>query len=249
MIILPVGSSSSGNCTFIYNADTYILIDCGISAKRVFEGTGRKDFNALFISHEHGDHITGAGPLGRKTKTPLYVHESVFKSKEEDLKKCEIKFIDETSVISIGSFIIKPFSTKHDANHALGFIIEEPASNISLCYLTDTGSISKTMRERTKDCNAFFIECDYDDELMEQYQEYDDLLKARIRSNFGHLSNTQALDFLSELDLTKIKKVVIGHISPRTNSPEKIKERIQEKLASYADKFLIAPFLTPLELK
>jgi phosphoribosyl 1,2-cyclic phosphodiesterase len=248
MKILPVGSSSSGNSTLIYNDDTHILIDCGISAKKVFETTGRKEFDALFISHEHGDHISGAGPLGRKTKIPIYVHETVLKKKEEDFKNCEIRFMDEMSVITVGSFIIKPFSIKHDATHALGFVIEESTTDTALCYLVDTGSISKTMKERTKHCNAFFIECDYDDELMEQYDGYDELLKDRIRSNYGHLSTSQALNFLGELDLTKIRKIIIAHISPRTNSPEKIRERVQEKLAAYADKFNVAPFLNPLEI-
>jgi phosphoribosyl 1,2-cyclic phosphodiesterase len=248
MKILPVGSSSSGNCTLIYNDNTRILIDCGISAKRVFEKTGHKEFSALFISHEHSDHIVGAGPVGRKTKVPIYIHEAVFKAKETDLNDCEIKYINETSVLQIKSLIVKPFSTKHDAKFALGFIIEEPATNTFLCYLTDTGSISKTMRERTKHCNAFFIECDYDDELLATYDGYDQLLKDRISSNFGHLSTSQALEFLSEFDLTKTKGIVIGHISPRTNSPEKVKEHFMKKFATLENKFHIAPFDAPLEL-
>jgi phosphoribosyl 1,2-cyclic phosphodiesterase len=248
MKILPVGSSSAGNCTLIYNNDTHILIDCGLSAKKVFEKTGLKKFDALFISHEHGDHIAGAGPLGRKTKLPIYIHESIFKSKEEEFYDCTIKSMDETSEIKIGSFIVKPFSTKHDAKHALGFIIEEPSTNTCLCYLTDTGGVSKTMKERSKHCNAFFIECDYDEDLLEQYEGYDQILKDRISSPFGHLSTTQALDFLNEHGMAGIKVVIIGHISPRTNSPEKVKERIQEKLAAYTEKFRLAPFDKPLEI-
>jgi phosphoribosyl 1,2-cyclic phosphodiesterase len=248
MKLLPVGSSSSGNATYIFNDDTHILIDCGISAKRVLERTGRTSFDALFISHEHSDHITGAGPLARKIKVPLYMHSVVHQAKLDTLTNCTVNLIDETSVIQVGSFIIRPFSTKHDAKHSMGFVVEEPAAKVSLCYLTDTGSISKTMREQTKNCNAFFIECDYDEDLMEAYDGYDQLLKDRVTSHFGHLGTLQALEFLQSFDLEKIKAIVIGHISPRTNSPDKVKERINEKVAAYKDKFMIAPFDQPLQL-
>jgi phosphoribosyl 1,2-cyclic phosphodiesterase len=194
------------------------------------------------------DHIAGAGPLGRKTKVPIYIHEAVYEAKKGELDGCNIKYMDETSIIAVGDFIIKPFSTKHDAKHSLGFIIEEPATATVLCHMTDTGSISKTMRERTKECNAFYIEADYDEAMLADYEEYDQFLKDRISSNFGHLSNTQALEYLLTYDLDKVKHVIVGHISPRTNSPEKIMERVLEKMANYKDKFKVAPFEQPLQL-
>lgn len=250
MKILPIGSSSSGNSTMIYNDDTHILIDCGVSMRSVIEKTGRREFDALLLSHEHSDHITGAGPIGRKTQVPIYIHEVVYEAKKDLFDGCVIKHMDETSVIQIGSFVIKPFSTKHDAKHPLGFVIEEPATGVILCYLTDTGNISKTMREATKNCNAFFLECDYDDQLILDYDGYDQLLKDRIMSNFGHLSNKQALEFIQTFNLDAIKAVVFGHISPRTNNPEKVLERVDEyeKLASVKDRIFIAPFENPLIL-
>ena len=250
MKLLPIGSSSSGNSTMIYNDDTHILIDCGVSMKAVLAKTGRKEFDALFISHEHGDHISGAGPLGRKTQVPIFINEIVYTAKQDLFDGCITRFIDETSSVTIGSFIITPFSTKHDAKHPLGFVVEEPATGTSLCYLTDTGNISKTMREATKNCNVFFLECDYDDQLILDYDGYDQLLKDRIMSNFGHLSNRQALEFIQTFNLDNIKAVIFGHISPRTNSPEKVMERVDEfeKLANVKEKIFIAPFEHPLDL-
>jgi phosphoribosyl 1,2-cyclic phosphodiesterase len=248
MKILPVGSSSSGNSTLVFNDNTHILIDCGISAKKILAKTGRNTFDALFLSHEHGDHVSGAGPVGRKTKVPIYLHEVVYKDEQEKLENCVVHFINEMSEIKIGDFTIKPFSTKHDAKYSLGFVVEEKGTGINLCYLTDTGSISKTMRERTKHCNAFFIECDYDDDMILTYDGYDQLLKDRIMSNFGHLSTAQAIEFIEGFDLDKIKAVIIGHISTRTNSPQKVLEHVQEKLAAHKNKFFIAPFEQPLVL-
>lgn len=234
----------------IYNDDTHIIIDAGVSMRSIFEKTGRKSFDALFISHEHSDHITGAGPLGRKTQVPIYMHEAVHNAKESQFDGCVIRHITEVSEIKIGSFIIKPFSTKHDALHPFGFIVEEPATGVVLCYLTDTGDITKSMREVTKNCNTFFLECDYDDQLILDYDGYDQMLKDRIMSPYGHLSNRQALEFIQSFDLATLKAVVFGHISPRTNNPEKVMERVSEfeKLASVKDKIFIAPFEQPLIL-
>ncbi len=242
MNVLPVASSSSGNCTMIYNDDTHILIDCGVATKKVLEITGRDTFDALFISHDHGDHMSSAGPLGRKTKVPIYVHPAIQKAKEVQFKNCTLIDMDETKTFNIGSLVITPFSTKHDAIHSVGFIIDEPSTKTKLCYLTDTGNISKTMRAHMIECNAFFIEADYDDELILAYEEYDQLLKDRIMSDFGHLSTNQMIEFLSSLDLNAVKVIIVGHLSARTNSPEKLKERIHEKLASFESKILVAPF-------
>ena len=242
MKVLPIASSSSGNATLIFNDNTHILIDAGVAAKKILEASGRKSFDALFISHSHGDHISGAGPLGRKTKVPIYINEIEYKSKENEFTSCIIKYIDETSVITIGDFIVKPFSVKHDSKHPLGFVIEEPSTSTKLAYITDSGAISKTMRLATKECNAVYIEADYDVDLLEKYSEYDQFLKDRISSNFGHLSNEQALEYISTYDINILKAVIIGHISERTNTPEKIMEHVKAKFPGYENKFKIAPF-------
>lgn len=248
MNILTVGSSSSGNCTMLYNKDTHILIDCGVSVKKILEKTGRSTFDALFISHEHYDHISSAGPLGRKTGVPIYVHKVIAEVKADLFNDCKLKELDGTVLYKIGSLEIQPFSTKHDAKNSFGFIVTEPATGVKLAYLTDTGSITHLMYERTKDCNAFFIECDYDDELMAAYDGYDDFLKDRITSPVGHLSTQQALEYLSQFDISKLHMVVLGHLSARTNTPDKVKERVMEKFASYKDKFFVAPLEHPKEI-
>jgi phosphoribosyl 1,2-cyclic phosphodiesterase len=249
MNLLSIGSSSSGNCYWVYDDETHILIDAGIAAKKVMEKTGRKSFDALFISHEHSDHISGAGPLGRKLKIPIYINKVLLNDRlQHELRDCELRDLNDTSVITVGKFTVRTFSTKHDARFSLGFVVEEKDSDTRLAYITDTGSISKTMREATKNCNVIVLECDYDDALLEAYDEYDQALKERIASNFGHLSNAQAMDFLTNFDMSTLKKIIIAHMSPRTNSIEKVNEHIMEKFANHSDKFLIAPFDKPIVL-
>jgi len=138
------------------------------------------------------------------------------------------------------------FSTKHDAAHSLGFIVEEPGTKF--CYLTDTGSISKVMFEKIKDCDSYFIECDYDEEMMKSYPDYSQDLKDRITSNYGHLSTQQALELIDKLGIDSKRLFIIGHLSVRTNSPDMVKKRIQAKFPNHVTKFKIAPFQEDLTL-
>ena len=196
------------------------------------------------------DHVKCAGALARKTKTPLYISKLAASRWEDkhvgDFDKCTLIDITDTSVLTIGNMTVKAFSTKHDAAHALGFLFEEPGTRF--CYITDTGSISRTMMEAMKDCDAYFIETDYDEQLIKEYEGYDQELKDRITSNFGHLSTGQVLELIQVLDVTHVKKFILGHLSPRTNSPEKVLERVKEKFPDYFDKFIIAPFDGVLEI-
>ena len=244
MQIISVGSSSNGNSTLIFNDTAAILLDSGISVKQVLEKTKRSQFDALLISHSHGDHIKTAGALGRKTKVPIFINtleaQKWTKKHIDDFHDCVLHDITDTSVLTFGNITVRPFSTKHDSAHSLGFIFEEPGTKF--CYLTDTGSISKSMMAALKDANSYFVECDYDQELMAAYDGYGQDLKDRITSNFGHLSTQQVMELIGELDITRVRKFIIGHLSPRTNSPEKVMERLSEKFPQNLDKFIIAPF-------
>lgn len=244
MEIISIGSSSSGNSTLVYNNTAALLIDSGVPVKQVLERSKRKVFDGLLISHEHGDHIKTAGALGRKTKTPIYISsrtaERWLTKHAGDFDDCTLHDFTDTTVLTLGNMTIKGFSTKHDAAHSLGFVIEEPGTKF--CYLTDTGSVSKSMFETIKDCDSFFIECDYDEELMKAYEDYGQDLKDRITSNFGHLSTQQMLELVEQLGVTRARKFIVGHLSSRTNNPEKVKERIAAKFPNNLDKFIIAPF-------
>lgn len=242
--ILTIGSSSSGNSTLVYNEDTHILIDCGVSMKSVLEKTARTSFDGLFLSHMHSDHTRGAGPLGRKTEVPIYINDLAFQEKSELFTDCEIINISEGVLTTLGSMQILPFSTKHDATASFGFIVKD--KDATLGYLTDTGSISKVIREAMAPCTSLFIEMDYDEELIETYEGYDDLLKDRIKSDYGHLGTQQALDFISEFDISKLRSIIIGHISPRTNSPELVWKHISSRFDEYISKFYIAPTSDPI---
>jgi phosphoribosyl 1,2-cyclic phosphodiesterase len=249
MHLVSIGSSSSGNSTLVYNDDTHVLIDSGVPVKTILERTGRKSFDALFLTHEHSDHVKSAGALHRKTKTPIYVNPLV-KEKKPTVFGNVAPTIDifDSKEFVVGSMKVRPFSTKHDAVQSLGFVFEDATTRFG--YVTDTGSISKTMRVALEGCKSIMIECDYDEELLAEYEGYTIELKDRIASNFGHLSNQQGLEFIQSLGIDDYKVIVIGHLSERTNSPAKLRERIVAMFPNpeHQKKFHIAPFDGSLEL-
>ena len=244
MKINSLYSSSSGNACRIYNDDTSILIDCGVSGKKVF-AEGDFPIDAIFISHEHGDHVAGAGVLCRKLDIPVYIHENSYEPiKDKIFKNCEdnIRFMKGGDRLELGDFSIKAFTSRHDSqNGGLGFVVKEVSTGKTFGYLTDTGSITKMMAEEMKGCDAYFLEADYDTKMLYEYENYDTILKERIDSPVGHLSNDQVMEFIeSFIDLSTTQWIMFGHLSHRTNTPELVKTAFVDKFSNYKNIY-IAP--------
>lgn len=244
MKIFPVTSSSSGNCTILEYGDDVVLIDCGATLKGLKSAIGDlKRIKAVFITHEHSDHIGGVGPISRKVDCPFYINRLSYKKKEDLFKDCKDirNLVAGTDVELDGGWHFLPFTTKHDSAYSVGFIITIDGIDKKFGYLTDTGFITPMMEMMLKDCDGLFIEADYDEEYLEEYELYSDFLKERISSNFGHLSNTQAFEFLQTLPIENMDFVIIGHLSGKTNSPARVSELITEHFPNQKEKFHIAP--------
>ena len=230
MYIHSLYSSSSGNCTRVYNDTTSILLDCGVSKKRIFTN-GDFPIDAIFCSHEHSDHVAGAGVLCRKLKVPIYIHKKSYEPLTEKIfKKCEdyINEFEGGQAITIKDFRISAFSTRHDSkNGGMGYIVKELSTGKYFGYLTDTGSFTKLMKETLQGCDAYFIEAAHD--------TYDDILKDRIMSPFGHLSNEQTMQFIDDVvkeNFDKTQWIIFGHLSERTNTPELVKTAFYTKFST-----------------
>jgi len=249
MNILPIASSSSGNCTYIWTKDAHVLIDVGVSVKQITQATGRSKFDAIIISHEHGDHIKSVGPAGRKFGCPVYMHEWSYNAKQDKLNEVNVVFLLPSDVLNFGDLEIKTFSTKHDAKYTFGFLIKDTTVNKTLCYVTDTGIITPLMQSYMKDADAYLIETDYDADMLKDYPDYSQYLKDRITSAYGHLSTEDALDGLEKIGIDKSSFVVFAHLSDRTNTPSLVLQSAKNKFPNYKGNFYIAPTLDPLELK
>lgn len=244
MKAIILASGSSGNSTLIEHKGRFILLEAGITLKELvgcFKKYGTPE--ALFITHEHSDHVKSSGAVGRKFKIPVYLLSGCYEQKQKIFNNVKVQFIDPGIKESVKLFDdeleISSFSTQHDCRGgSVGFIITDLVANKKLCYLTDTGSFTRLMYERTKDCDAYILESDYDEELLEKTAEYDELLKQRIKSDFGHLSNAQVIDFCSRLDLNKIQFIALVHLSRVTNNHTKVKEMFDKAFPTYQNIFI-----------
>jgi len=163
------------------------------------------------------------------------------------LKGCKINFIKGGDIYEVGSLAINAFSTRHDSLDSVGYVVSSPSKKYG--HVTDTGVMTPVVTDAITDCDALFIESDYDHYELDTYEEYDDVLKERISSNTGHLSNQQVVKYLiKEADFTKLQWVMLGHLSPRTNSPETL-EALLRKYIHAAKLPKIKIFTEPETLK
>lgn len=250
MKVRPLYSSSSGNACKVYTDNTTLLIEAGVSYKKLVEANGgHLNPDAIFITHSHGDHINGAGVISRKTGAPLYMLREAFKKKEKLFNACDVRHIVHGDKITVGDFEILVFDTRHD-RPSVGFIITETKTGKRFAYLTDTGAIGKVVKQAISECDAYLLETDYDEDELEKTAEYDDVLKERIKSPFGHLGTQQTIDYINEnIDLEKVAWILLGHISTITNSPELVKARLDKGIDSkHRNKFYLAPMDISLNL-
>ena len=245
MNIHPIASSSDGNCTLISTDKTSIAIDAGVTLRRMKSLAEKID--GIFISHEHTDHIDGGGVLSRYYRCPVYMHKLCYRGKKYKLGECEVSFVEPGETIEIGDLTIFHFSTEHDVNMSFGYLISQDKGP-SFCYVTDSGMITPLMADNIMKADALLIEADYDEKLLQEYDDYDDWLKERISSNVGHLSNQQTISFLKEIGIDRFSAIIFAHLSPRTNTHETLMKIASNEFPEEMDKFMIAPLRKSIEL-
>lgn len=226
LFITSLNSGSNGNCYYVGNNHEAVLVDVGISCKEVELRMKRLDLSlnkikAIFISHEHGDHIKGVQTLSKKYNLPVYITPQTLSNSHLVLENVLIKSFNGYEKIVIGNLIITPFPKRHDASDPYSFIVE--GNGIKIGVLTDIGSVCQHVIENFKQCHAAFLEANYDEGLLDSgYYPY--YLKERIRSDKGHLSNKQALDLFVNHKSDKMSHVILSHLSKDNNCPIVVKE-------------------------
>jgi phosphoribosyl 1,2-cyclic phosphodiesterase len=206
-----VGSGSKGNACLIYNKDTLIQIDMGLPLKPLKKeldhlGKTVNDIQALFITHEHTDHIAGI-PLYHD-RVDLYAGEGTYASANP---------VEPFIPLEVGSMSIVPFPTSHDATNPMGYLIEEEGCRLG--YVTDTGYLSDEALALIKDCDYYYFESNHDLKmLMDSARPA--VLKKRIHSKHGHLSNIDSAIYMAELIGPRTKAIYLAHLSEECNTPE-----------------------------
>ena len=220
-----IGSGSSGNCHFVSYKDTNILIDAGLSGKRII--TRLEEINAdiekikgIFITHEHSDHIKGAGILSRKLDIPIFANVKTWcamKDKLGNIKEEHMKVFENDKTYSIGDIGIKPFSIPHDSVDAVGYNLFSNKEKMSIA--TDIGCITESIRQNLFDSKLVVLESNYDPNML-MMGSYTYSLKRRVMSDCGHLSNEEAAKFCVELINNNTESILLAHLSKENNFPD-----------------------------
>ena len=212
--ICAIASGSNGNCYYIGNQKDAILIDAGISCRQLLLRMQLKDLHhekikAVFISHEHSDHIRGARVLAKKLNVPVYMTVKTWYSTYKNMQPPFPRFFIPGTKTEVGEFIVFPFLKNHDASEPCSFRIEYKGKSIGV--FTDIGEPCQNVMEHLGKCKALFLETNYDEEMLAK-GPYPYYLKQRVASAYGHLSNLQAFKLLEEFGGTQLKCVFLSHI-------------------------------------
>lgn len=228
-------SGSTGNSLYVQSNSTKILVDAGVSAKKITEGLSAigvdiKEINAIIVTHEHIDHIRSIGTLWDKYKIPIYANLGTWNGIDNEKT---VKSINEKNYFKIGEKFeigdleINPFSTSHDAMDSCGFTIENDGKKISIA--TDLGEMTKEVMDNLKSSRFALIEANYEPEVL-KFCSYPYAVKSRIAGNKGHLSNIEAGKTISKLVEYGLENVMLGHLSKESNFPELAKKTVLNEM-------------------
>lgn len=224
MRIEVIASGSSGNCYKISNEDTTLLIECGIPYKKIQQALNFKttDIDGVLVSHEHGDHSKACKDL-IKAGVNLYMTKGTKEALKLDSHRVKSfkNFGDSYCDVNIGSFIIKPFKTIHDAKEPVGFIIYDTLVREELVFITDTQYSIYSFSP-----DYFMLEVNYVTETINKNEKIHPDLRARIKKT--HMSLETAINLLERSDLSNLKKIYVMHLSDSNSDAKVIKERLQE---------------------
>lgn len=246
-----LGSGSRGNGTLIEQGDTCLLVDCGFSAREAEKrlarlGKAADELTAVLVTHEHGDHINGVGPLARKYGLPVWATSGTLYTDRRSAKEqtpdrigdgVSINIICSHTAFSVGNIEVQPFPVPHDAREPCQFVFGNGDKRIGL--LTDVGSYTPHIEEQLSACDALILECNHDMRMLEN-GEYPPSLKQRVGGDLGHLNNDQAADILSRLDTSKLKSIVAAHLSEKHNTPSIAQQALADALGCEQDWISVA---------
>ncbi|MEO9022799.1 MAG: MBL fold metallo-hydrolase [Ginsengibacter sp.] len=222
LFITSLNSGSNGNCYYVGNATEAVLIDAGISCREIEKRMNRlelkiENVKAVFVSHEHSDHIKGLPTLIKKYQLPVYITPATMQHGGLYFEDKFINTFNAHQPVSIGGLSITAFPKFHDASDPYSFVIS--CNGTCVGVFTDIGIPCKHLIKYFQQCHAAFLEANYDEEMLEN-GGYPIYLKNRIRGGMGHLSNKQALELFVTYHPKNMSYLLLSHLSKNNNSPE-----------------------------
>ena len=222
LYITSLNTGSNGNCFYIGNNIDAVLIDAGLSCKETEIrltrlGLSMGKVRAIFITHEHSDHVKGLSVLAKKYQLPIYITPKTQENGRQSIPPYLVNTFYATTPVTIGELNITAFPKFHDAADPHSFIVSYHEINVGV--FTDIGDECENLVHYFKKCNAAFLEANYDEEMLDTGR-YPYFLKHRIRSGKGHLSNKKALDLFKNHRPIGMSHLFLAHLSQHNNCPD-----------------------------
>lgn len=226
LFITSLNSGSNGNCYYIGTQDEAVLVDGGISCRETIKrmkrlGLSPKKLKAIFVTHEHGDHIHGVKALSKKFELPVYITSSTLLQGNLQIRSDLVRNFRANEAVAVGSLSVTAFPKFHDACDPHSFVVE--GYGVKVGVFTDIGSPCAHVINHFKQCHAAFLEANYDEAMLEN-GSYPYHLKNRIRGTHGHLSNDQALHLFTTHRPAFMSHLFLSHLSRDNNSPKLVKQ-------------------------
>ncbi|HEY9363330.1 MAG TPA: MBL fold metallo-hydrolase [Chitinophagaceae bacterium] len=240
LFITSLASGSNGNCYYVGNDNEAVLVDAGISCREIEKRIKRlalsiQKIKAVFVSHEHADHIRGIAVLSKKYNLPVYITAPTLKNGRLHVEKQLAKSFTAYQPVSIGALQVTAFPKFHDAADPYSFIVAQ--EDLKVGVFTDIGQPCQHLIDHFRQCNAAFLEANYDDEMLDA-GSYPYYLKTRIRGGLGHLSNKQALELFTTHRPSFMTHLLLSHLSKNNNRPDLVEQLFNQHAG--ATKIIIA---------
>lgn len=247
MRFCSLGSGSGGNATLVEASQgittTRVLIDAGFSERELTRRLARAgcmpaDVDAIFITHEHGDHVGRSLAFAQRHRIPLITSRGTWRAIGHDDFDIELlRLARGGQALALGDVELQPFNVPHDAMEPLQLCVSDGAARLGV--VTDLGCAPQAVAEALQRCHALLLECNHD-EAMLRAGPYPPMLKRRILGTHGHLSNEAAADLLSRCRHAALNHVVAAHLSEKNNSPALVREAIARVLHGQPEEIRVA---------
>lgn len=229
LFVASLNSGSNANCYYIGSSTEAVLIDGGLSCRETEKRLKRlkldiKRVRGIFISHEHADHVMGVKLLSQKHNLPVYITPLTLQSLGLNLPEHLVFSVRPNELVAFESITVRAFPKLHDAVDPHSFIVagrDDAMNEIKVGVFTDIGKPCNHVITYFQQCNAAFLEANYDTEMLEK-GKYTWALKNRIRGGYGHLSNEQALSLFTKYRPSFMSHLFLSHLSQHNNSPDKV---------------------------
>lgn len=224
-----LASGSDGNCTVIRNDDRAVMVDAGLSYKRIkslmdINGVDGNEIEGLLVTHEHADHVSGAGVVARKLNIPVFCNRRTFEA-SDSIGRVDYRPIRMMNRFTVAGMDILALPTSHDAVEPCSYFLEVGGTNILIA--TDTGKITYPIEHAMEVADIAVVESNYDKEMLD-YGPYPPSLKRLIDSDLGHMSNIACSEAVKRTMRKNGRKIFLGHLSRHNNTPDVAKDTISE---------------------